>query len=100
MAAASTAPAPAPAPVVQTDHTDVARPAVELFPWLPCQVTLEIPVAHFTVRDLLGLQKGSMVQTKFKISADVPLRVNKVLLGWVQFEALEERLAVRVTELE
>jgi flagellar motor switch/type III secretory pathway protein FliN len=28
----------------------------------------------------------------------VPLRVNQLLIGWTEFEVVEDRLAVRITE--
>lgn len=66
--------------------------------WLLCQLTLELPVPHFTIADLLGLREGSIVETASHHTSDVPLRVNKLLVGWTEFEAVGDRLAVRITE--
>ena len=71
---------------------------VESMPWLPCTLTLEVPVAHFTIADLLGLEKGSIVETAWSNTSDVPLRVNQLLVGWTEFEVVGDRLAVRITE--
>jgi flagellar motor switch protein FliN/FliY len=72
---------------------------IEAYHWLRCKTTAEIPVPKFTVGDLLGLRKGSIVQTATLVANDVPLRVNKILLGWGRFEVVNDRLAVRITEL-
>jgi len=71
----------------------------ELLPWLPCTLALDIPVVKFTVRDLLGLAIGSIVETAHHQSSDLPLRVNGQLVGWTEFEVVGERLAVRLTDL-
>jgi len=56
-------------------------------------------VPKFTVGDLLKLREGSVVQTTTRVADDVPLRINTTLLGWGRFEVVEDRLAVRITEL-
>lgn len=75
------------------------RDPSELMPWLPCTLVLEIPVIGFAVGDLLGLTKGSIVETAYHQSSDLPLRVNGQLVGWTEFEVVGERLAVRLTDL-
>src|SRR5579863_3465570 len=67
-------------------------------PWLPCILTLEVPVVRFTIADLLALKEGSIVETACHHTSDVPLRANQLLIGWTEFEVVEDRLAVRITE--
>lgn len=67
--------------------------------WLPCVMSVELPVKGFSVRDFLGLTIGSLVETAWKSGVDAPLRVNGCQIGWAEFEQLGERLGVRVTEL-
>lgn len=71
----------------------------EVLPWLPCTLAVDLPVSRFTVRDLLRLSKGSIVETGYHQSSDLPLRVNGQLVGWTEFEVAGERLAVRLTDL-
>jgi len=71
----------------------------EFLPWLPCILALDLPVVNFTVGDLLNLTKGSIVETAYHQSSDLPLRVNGQLVGWTEFEVVGERLAVRLTDL-
>jgi flagellar motor switch/type III secretory pathway protein FliN len=71
----------------------------ERLPWLPCTLALDIPVLKFTVGDLLSLANGSIVETAYHQSSDLPLRVNGQLVGWTEFEVVGERLAVRLTDL-
>src|ERR1039457_3208621 len=75
------------------------RDPSELLYWLPCTLVREIPVAKFTVGDLLGLTANSIVETAYHQSSDLPLRVNGQLVGWTEFEVVGERLAVRLTDL-
>jgi flagellar motor switch/type III secretory pathway protein FliN len=74
------------------------RDLLDSMPWLPCTLTLEVPVVHFTIGDLLGLKVGSIVETACHHTGDVPLRVNQLLIGWTEFEVVGDRLAVRITE--
>jgi flagellar motor switch/type III secretory pathway protein FliN len=71
----------------------------EFLPWLPCTLALDIPVVNFTVGHLLSLGNGSIVETAYHQSSDLPLRVNGQLVGWTEFEVVGERLAVRLTDL-
>lgn len=75
------------------------RDPAEVLPWLPCSLVVELPVVRFTVGDLLRLTRGSIVETGYHQSSDLPLRVNGQLVGWTEFEVVGERLAVRLTDL-
>jgi len=67
--------------------------------WLQCELTVELPVPEFTVRDLLRLSVGSVVETQWKSGHDVPLLANRRQIGWVEFEAMGEALAVLLSAL-
>ncbi|MGP8258714.1 MAG: FliM/FliN family flagellar motor switch protein [Acidobacteriaceae bacterium] len=71
---------------------------LDSMPWLPFTLSLELPVVHFTVGDLLTLTKGSIVETACHHTSDVPLRVNHLLIGWTEFEVVGDRIAVRITD--
>ncbi len=64
-----------------------------------CSLAAEIPVGGFSVRDLLLLQVGSMVNSKRSTCESVAVRVNGSLLAWAEFEVSNNRLGVRLTEL-
>jgi len=71
----------------------------DLLPWLPCTLALEVEVVGFTVGSLLNLAQDSLVKTATHQSADIPLRVNGLLMAWTEFEVVGERLAARITDL-
>lgn len=73
--------------------------ALDTMPWLPCTLTLDVPVVRFSIAELLALKKGSIVETACHQTSDVPLRVNQVLMGWTEFDVIGDRLAVRITDL-
>jgi flagellar motor switch/type III secretory pathway protein FliN len=84
----------------ETPEPSVPAPRpIEAYPWLPCQTSVEIVVPRFTVGDLLRLEPGTVVRTDFLVTRDVPVRVNDILLGWVQFDPADDRLAARITEI-
>jgi len=80
-------------------QTDNSSALWEEAGWLPCDMSVELPVHGFSVRDLLGLSVGSLIQTEWKSGSDAPLRTNGQQIGWVEFEQLGGLLGVRVTEL-
>jgi flagellar motor switch/type III secretory pathway protein FliN len=71
----------------------------EILPGLPCTLALEIPLIKFSVASLLNLKSGSIVETAYHQSSDLPLSVNGQLVGWTEFEVIGDRLAVRLTDL-
>lgn len=90
----------------QTEKQDLAgqpatlqQNALERFEWLPCRLSLEVPVSDFTLGDLLRLQKGSVVATAIRSTAEIPLSINGQLIARIQFEMIGERLAARIMEL-
>jgi flagellar motor switch protein FliN/FliY len=83
-----------PAPKAKASETD----RLDQMPWLRLTLSVDVPVARFTLRDLLGLTKGSIVETACNQMSDVPLRANNVLVGWAEFEVIDDRLAVRFTD--
>jgi flagellar motor switch/type III secretory pathway protein FliN len=64
-----------------------------------CVLTIDLPVPKFTVRELLQLDRGSIVETRWKEATHLPLLVNGRRVGWVEFEVTGDKLAVQVTEL-
>ena len=67
--------------------------------YLVCEITVELQVPRFTVRDLLQLERKSVVDTGCKQASNLPLHVNGQGLAWVEFEVLGDKLAVRLMEL-
>lgn len=83
---------------------EVAEPAGEkdpanMYPWLPCRLTLDVPVTGFTIGDLMKMTAGTVIATNCQQTNDVPLRVNGQLIAWTEFEVVGSQLAVRITEL-
>lgn len=83
----------------QREQVDPTQDTAERFGWLPCRASLEIPVRDFTLGDLLRLRKDTVLATEIRSVEDIPLRINRCLVGWVQFEMIGEQLAARITEL-
>lgn len=66
---------------------------------LPCQLTVDLPLPGFTVADFLKLRGQSVIDAHWRLGHDVPLRLNGMLIGWIEFEVVGNNLAVRLTEL-
>lgn len=87
-----------PTETTEANPTVSTSDLLDTMPWLPCTLTLEVPVVRFTIGDLLALKEGSIVETGCHHTSDVPLRVNQLLIGWTEFDVIGDRLAVRITE--
>lgn len=71
-------------------------PALE---WLPIQMDVSLPVVRFCVRDLLDLAAGQVIATAWSSGEDLPLAIEDVQLAWVEMEAVEQAMAIRITRL-
>lgn len=67
--------------------------------WLPCVLSVDLPLEAFTVGELLCLEPGVVVETRNAYSADVPVLVNSRRVGWAEFEVVGQKLGIRITEL-
>src|SRR5438309_9284877 len=85
--------------IPEANQAPGASDPISDFGWLPCKLSLEIPLAKFTVGDLLNLSKGTILETSYHYTSDIPLRANGLLIGWTEFEVIGDRLAARITEL-
>ncbi len=86
----------------QTRTAEPPFPSRELWPEaldLTCQLSVALEVPHFTIRDLLSLSANSLVDTRRREGAHVPVIVNGVMVGWAEFDVIDGRLAVRMTEM-
>jgi len=66
---------------------------------LPCRLYVGLEIPHFTIRDLLALNLNSLVDTRRREGAHVPVFVNGVMVGWAEFDVIDGRIAVRMTEM-
>lgn len=64
-----------------------------------CELTVQVPVRAFGVRELMTLAAGTVVDTQWDRNKPVPLDVNGREVTWCEFEVLGERLGIRITEL-
>jgi flagellar motor switch protein FliN/FliY len=69
------------------------------FQLLSCQLSLEIPIPGFTVAALLRLSPNDVINTHWLQGSDVPLHVNGKLIGWTEFEVIDDHLAARLTQI-
>lgn len=67
--------------------------------WLPCELSLQVPVARFSVGELLRLHPGSIVASAWSRGTEIPLHANGQLIGWAEFEPVGGHIGARITEL-
>lgn len=69
------------------------------FERLPMQLDVMVRAASLRVKDLLALERGTVVEALHEHSQDVPVRCGGAVLAWGEFEMVEQKLAVRITRL-
>jgi len=66
---------------------------------LKVELEVSVPVGNFRVRNLLALEPGAVVESRWKHGDDLPLAAGRVELAWTEFEVVETQLAARLTRL-
>lgn len=66
---------------------------------LPVELEVGVPVRDFRVRNLLALEPGVIIPSRWNHAEDLPLAAGDVQLAWTQFEVVETTLAARITRL-
>jgi flagellar motor switch protein FliN/FliY len=66
---------------------------------LRLQLDVMVKVRSFRVGELLSLARGGVIETVQEHAQDVPVHCGGVVLGWAEFEVLEQKLAVRITRI-
>lgn len=65
---------------------------------LSCEVTVQLAIPGFRVRDLIRLAPNLVIDTKTPLASEIPTSVNGTLLAWSELEVVGERLAIRITD--
>lgn len=84
------------APTVRSMEGHSAWPMIS---HLPVTLGVRIPLHHFKVRDLVRLQCGQTIESRWPVTEDVPLKVGALTVSWGEFEVVEDRMALRLTRL-
>jgi flagellar motor switch protein FliN/FliY len=75
------------------------HPAWPMISRLPAMLSVCLPLAGLKVCDLLSLQPGKTVGSRWAVTEDVPLKVGALQICWGEFEVVEQRMALRLTRL-
>lgn len=66
---------------------------------IPIEIDVSIPIQRFQVRDVLALNEGQVIVTRWMEGEDMPLAAHGTQLAWSEIEVIEQKLAVRITRL-
>ncbi len=65
---------------------------------LACCLSAKVAIPNLTVRDVLQLSPGAVLNSQWRTNRDLPLQVNGRLLGFAEFDSSEDSVGVRLTE--
>ena len=86
-------------PAARRNEPDASQKRWEVLNRLQCALSLELQAPGITIGDLLKLDVGSVINTYHPKSDPVPVIVNGVRVARGDFEAIGDRLAVRISEV-
>jgi flagellar motor switch protein FliN/FliY len=66
---------------------------------LPVDLDVRVPLPGFSMRQLLSLKRGTVLETNWPASEDLPLSCGGEQFLWIEFEAVDDRLTARITRL-
>jgi flagellar motor switch/type III secretory pathway protein FliN len=95
MAANPIAVMPAPAPTTAKERDESWGELLQV----PTTVTVDVPIAKLTVRELFRLQKGSVLASTQVSGVQVPIAISGRLIAWGEFQVAGDHLALRIVEL-
>ena len=95
--AAERALVPSPRPPAEEEEGGMALTAP--LARLPVELDVAVEIEDFRVRNLLALEPGQVIETRWVNGRDMPLAAGDVQLAWSEFEVIDTQLAVRVTRL-
>ena len=76
-----------------------AHPAWPMISRLPVILEVKIPLSGFKVSDLLNLRCGQTIVSAWAATEELPMKAGALQLSWGEFEAVGERMALRLTRL-
>jgi flagellar motor switch protein FliM len=76
-----------------------AHPAWPMISRLPVILAVNIPLSGFKVSDLLNLRCGQTIVSAWAATEELPMKAGALQLSWGEFEAVGERMALRLTRL-
>jgi len=87
-----------------TEQNRTTNPAPSADAWgeivlIPAKLSAAVAFESLTVRQLCGLEKGSVLATAHAAGTPVPVSVAGVFIGWGEFQVLSEKLAIRIAEI-
>ena len=74
-------------------------PTLEFLLDVPVKLAVELGSCHISMRDLLQLNVGSVVQLDKSANASVDLYVNQKLVARGEVVVVEENFGIKITEL-
>ena len=95
---------PAETSLLSLRHPPVAIASVAGERWqrlagLPLRVAVHIPLCKLTLQQLSRLEPGQLLCGSWAVVEDVPVRAGEALLGWAEFEEVDGRMAMRLTQM-
>jgi flagellar motor switch protein FliM len=76
-----------------------SHPAWPLLSQLSMTLVVRITLNRLKVSDLLELEKGQVLESRWPQTSDVPVSVGEVRLAWSEFEVSGQQIGVRLTQL-
>jgi flagellar motor switch protein FliN/FliY len=92
-------PAPAPTPAAPKQNGPKPQTSLEMLMDVPLQISVELGRSQMTLRQTLELVQGSVIELDRLAGDPVDIFVNERLLAKGEVVVVDDKFAVRITEL-
>ncbi|MDR6411320.1 flagellar motor switch protein FliN [Paraburkholderia terricola] len=88
-------------PEQQPDHDgkETARPRLDLLEDVRVTVDIRLGCAELTVKELMALQAGSVVELDRQLGDTIEVRLNEKTIAHAEIVAVGEQFGVRITDI-
>jgi flagellar motor switch protein FliM len=66
---------------------------------LKLPLAVKVPAGRMTLADVRALHVGSVIESAWPVSEEVPLNAGNVALSWCEFAVVDGEMAARLTRL-
>lgn len=75
------------------------QPAWPMVRTVPVSLRVQLRMSNMTLREAQRLRVGQLLVSTEAETMDVPMCLGRVQICWCEFAAVDERMAVRITQL-
>lgn len=86
-------------PNILDDHVEAQQKPYSMILGVPVKVSVELGRKKLSIKELISLKPGSVIEFSDNIDDFLKIYVNDVLFAYGEFTIINDRLSVRITDV-